>query len=174
MVRSGVASLMSAPPQVLDSCGFEHYGQPLTLPVVRCGYIESVNRRKRAEVPEFDDAVIDAAAVAHILDGDADYKGGHRYTSRVIGKTVFPETWSDEQIIAAVKAVVRRPTFLLWAPPHLILRSVVLGVIVEVALRRTRGRLIFKHAFPKSGVGVLRNETRRRVAVPLDLLDLER
>lgn len=133
-----------------------------------------MNRRKSAEIPDFDDSVIDADAVAHILDGDADYKGGHRFTSQIIGKTVFPEEWSDEQIIAAVKAVVRRPSFHMWVPPRIYLRAIVLDVIVEVALRCSGNQVVFKHAFPKSGTGVFRNDPLRRVALPLDLRDLER
>ena len=136
--------------------------------------VERVNRLKSGEIPDFDDSVIDADAVAHILDGDADYKGGHRFTSQIIGKTVFPESWSDEQIIAAVKAVVRRPTTVLHLRPYMFLRGMVRNVIIEVALKRKRGRFEFSHAFPTSGAGVYRNETLRRKEIPIDLAHLER
>lgn len=177
MTRAGVwvgVGVITAPEHAAETSDYERYGQPLTLLIVRCGYIECVNRRRSTDLPDFDDSVIDASAIEHILKGDRNFKGGHRFTSYVVGKTVFPEDWSDAQIIAAVKAVVRRPTFVLHMKPFVYLRGILLGVIIEVALKRTRGRFEFFHAFPISGTGVYRNEALRRRELPLDFADLER
>lgn len=132
-----------------------------------------VFKHRHQESLPFSDSVIDAAAVAHILDGDEEYKGGHRHDSRIVGKTVFPERWTDTQIVLAVKATVRRPDYIMWLKPRVVLRSLILGVIVEVSLTQSKNRWKFRHAFPNSGAGVYRNESLRRVELPLDLTQLE-
>jgi hypothetical protein len=41
---------------------------------------------------------------AHILDGDGS-GGGHRAGTGRPGKTEFPKTWTDDQIIGAIESV---------------------------------------------------------------------
>lgn len=50
-------------------------------------------------------------AIAHILDGDANGSGGHKYgvDSGDARKTWFPESWTDEDIIKAVFRIAENP-----------------------------------------------------------------
>lgn len=60
-----------------------------------------------------DDAVVGRATVSpqrriHILYGDRT-GGGHRAGSGEPGKTLFPASWSDDDIIAAIESVANDP-----------------------------------------------------------------
>jgi hypothetical protein len=46
---------------------------------------------------------------AHILDGDAAGRGGHRHGVGNPGKTEFPASWDDKKIMDTVHDVARRP-----------------------------------------------------------------
>jgi len=46
---------------------------------------------------------------AHILDGDAAGRGGHRHGVGNPGKTEFPASWDDKKIMDNVHDVARRP-----------------------------------------------------------------
>jgi hypothetical protein len=51
---------------------------------------------------------VSIARRAHILDGDAS-GGGHRYGTGK-GKSEFPKTWTDDEIIDAIEDVANDPT----------------------------------------------------------------
>ncbi|MEM6454139.1 MAG: EndoU domain-containing protein [Acidobacteriota bacterium] len=54
--------------------------------------------------------LISPKARTHILDGDRRGRGGgHRFGTGRPGKTEFPETWSDDQIIESVVDVATSP-----------------------------------------------------------------
>lgn len=38
----------------------------------------------------------------HILDGEPDGSGGHRYGTNHPGRTEFPQSWRDEKCLSAV------------------------------------------------------------------------
>src|ERR1700722_850001 len=59
--------------------------------------------------PPLDAIRITPKRSAHILDGDADGKGGHRHGVGNPGKTEFPASWSDKKILDNVHDVARRP-----------------------------------------------------------------
>jgi hypothetical protein len=59
--------------------------------------------------PPLDAIRITPERSAHILDGDADGKGGHRHGVGNPGKTEFPASWSDKKILDNVHDVARRP-----------------------------------------------------------------
>jgi Bacterial EndoU nuclease len=59
--------------------------------------------------PPLDAIRITPERTAHILDGDADGKGGHRHGVGNPGKTEFPASWDDKKIMDNVHDVARRP-----------------------------------------------------------------
>ena len=59
--------------------------------------------------PPLDAIRITPERSAHILDGDADGKGGHRHGVGNPGKTEFPASWDDKKIMDSVHDVARRP-----------------------------------------------------------------
>jgi Bacterial EndoU nuclease len=67
---------------------------------------DSVDERNR---PPVDDIRVSPERRGHILDGEADGSGGHRHGTGNPGKTEFPASWNDEQIIDALLDVARRP-----------------------------------------------------------------
>lgn len=119
--------------------------------------------------------ILSESAIEHVLEGEGapDYRGGHRFGSGVVGKTVFPEHWSDADIIDSIRATLRNPSKVRHTRQHLVLTGLVDEVIVEVKLKIARNSKTFMHAFPQSGSGVFRVTHLGRVAVPLDLTSLE-
>lgn len=111
----------------------------------------------------------------HILDGEGSptFKGGHRFSSRIVGKSVFPESWSDETILDAVRQTLGNPQFNVYLGQTLVLRSLVDEVVIEVRLKKIASSFEIETAFPVNGSGVFLNSTRGRVQVPLDLSALE-
>lgn len=94
----------------------------------------------------------------HILDGDGDGRGGgHRWDSEIPGKTKFPQSWSDDKIIAMAEDVARHPD----SPPQLQddngrwqCRGMRDGVEIVVVLDPDGS---MRTARPESGPGVTRN-----------------
>ena len=62
-----------------------------------------------ADRPPVDAIRVSPERRGHILDGEADGRGGHRYGTGNPGKTEFPSSWNDEKIIDALLDVARRP-----------------------------------------------------------------
>ena len=52
---------------------------------------------------------IESERRTHILDGDADGKGGHRAGTGLPGKTEFPAEWSDDVVLDNITDVVKDP-----------------------------------------------------------------
>ncbi|MCV7383493.1 EndoU domain-containing protein [Mycolicibacter longobardus] len=119
-----------------------------------------------------DDARIPEATRRHILDGDRS-GGGHRFTSLEPNKSLFPESWDDDLIIAAIIRTLDGPYTTSDDHEHLRdpnirnLYGYVDGVRVVVGTARD-GSVITAH--PIDGVGVMRTgkeDPTRRKNVPL-------
>lgn len=120
--------------------------------------------------------ILTDAAINHILNGEGapDYNGGHRFTSIVFGKTVFPEWWTDEDIVAALTVAIEHPARVRIFKHSILCFALVDEAIVEVQIDLTRAGARFHHGFPKNGRGVERNDPRGRTSLPLDLTELEK
>jgi hypothetical protein len=59
--------------------------------------------------PQLDAVRVTPERTAHILDGDGKGGGGHRHGTAQPGKTEFPATWDDQQVIDTLLDVARRP-----------------------------------------------------------------
>lgn len=114
-------------------------------------------------------------AIDHVLNGEGppDYLGGHRFESAVIGKTVFPEHWTDEDIVTALRITIEHPAKVTFYQHIIRLLSLVDEVVIEVEVRITRRGPRLHKAYPKNGSGVMRNDPIKRVPIPLDLTSLE-
>ena len=91
----------------------------------------------------------------HILDGEG-RSGGHRFGTGTPGKTEFPESWSDDDILDAIREVagngtVDRPAH---RPGDLVIVGEVDGVTIKVIVR-PNGEV--RTGYPVSGDGVLDN-----------------
>jgi len=91
----------------------------------------------------------------HILDGEG-RSGGHRFGTGTPGKTEFPESWSDDDILDAIREVagngtVDRPAH---RPGDLVIVGEVDGVTIKVIVR-PNGEV--RTGYPVSGNGVLDN-----------------
>lgn len=91
----------------------------------------------------------------HILDGEG-RSGGHRFGTGTPGKTEFPESWSDDDVLGAIRevagnGVVDRPAH---REGDLVIAGEVDGVIIEVVVQ-PNGEV--RTAYPLSGKGVVRN-----------------
>jgi hypothetical protein len=91
----------------------------------------------------------------HILDGEG-RSGGHRSGTGIPGKTEFPATWSDEEILEAIRqvagaGVVDRPAH---RNGDLVIVGEVNGVTIEVVVQ-PNGEV--RTGYPLSGPGVRRN-----------------
>lgn len=119
--------------------------------------------------------VLTDLAIQHVLEGDGapDFRGGHRFESAVVGKTVFPERWDDGDILSAIRVTIEFPLKIIERKQEIILLSVIDNVLIEVRLKKSAGGIQLQHAFPQSGDGVFRNEALGRRAVALDLSFLE-
>ncbi|RSK32082.1 hypothetical protein EJA01_12660 [Rhodovulum iodosum] len=91
----------------------------------------------------------------HILDGEG-RSGGHRYGTGIPGKTEFPATWSDNDILEAIRQVAGTGT--VDRPAHrdgdLVVVGEVNGVTIEVVVQ-PNGEV--RTGYPLSGPGVRRN-----------------
>ena len=91
----------------------------------------------------------------HILDGEG-RSGGHRYGTGIPGKTEFPATWSDDDILEAIRQVAGTGT--VDRPAHregdLVVVGEVNGVTIEVVVQ-PNGEV--RTGYPLSGPGVRRN-----------------
>jgi hypothetical protein len=67
---------------------------------------DAVDSEKR---PPLDAIRVTPERSAHILDGDATGRGGHRHGVGNPGKTEFPASWDDKKIMDNVHDVARRP-----------------------------------------------------------------
>lgn len=91
----------------------------------------------------------------HILDGEG-RSGGHRSGTGIPGKTEFPATWSDEDILEAIRQVAGAG--IVDRPAHrdgdLVIIGEVNGVTIEVVVQ-PNGEV--RTGYPLSGPGVRRN-----------------
>lgn len=91
----------------------------------------------------------------HILDGEG-RSGGHRYGTGTPGKTEFPASWSDDDILEAIRQVAGTGT--VDRPAHrggdLVVVGEVNGVTIEVVVQ-PNGEV--RTGYPLSGPGVGRN-----------------
>lgn len=83
----------------------DHQDAPADTQQDRAGW-DTVDPAKR---PPLDALRVTPERSAHILDGEADGKGGHRHGVGNPGKTEFPASWDDKKIMDNVLDVARRP-----------------------------------------------------------------
>lgn len=119
--------------------------------------------------------LLDEAARAHVLDGEGspDYRGGHRFDSSIVGKTVFPQDWTDDEIIGAIRATLSFPARVLHDSQFSVFFGLVNEVLIEVKIGLNERGAKLRHAFPVNGFGVHRNDPLGKVPLPLDLNVLE-
>lgn len=106
-------------------------------------------------------ADLSPARRTHILDGDAT-GGGHRAGTGRPGKTEFPASWSDDDIIRAVMDTARRPQTVVDQAPQresYLVSAEHGGVTVQVAVSRA-GEVLTGYPAP-GGPGVVRNPRGR-------------
>ena len=115
------------------------------------------------------------AVIEHILFGDASshVRGGHRFESTLKDRSVFPERWTDEFVIEAVRLVLNQASSAEVHGRKVILQAFVDDVLIEVWVRSSRGGYLVETAFPKAGRGVMRNTYRGRVNVPLEITEMD-
>ena len=94
----------------------------------------------------------------HILDGEG-RSGGHRYGTGTPGKKEFPVSWSDDDILDAIRLVAGSGTVI--GPAHregdLLISGEVNGVTIRVVVR-PNGEV--RTGYPVSGEGVIENPRR--------------
>jgi hypothetical protein len=98
----------------------------------------------------------------HILDGDPPPRtgGGHRPGTGKPGKSEFPASWSDDDIIRRVMETARHPERTVEQKGRNVLaRATYDGVEVQVVVH-PEGRIIT--AYPLSGPGVVKNPPQAR------------
>lgn len=123
-----------------------------------------VEVRDGVDLPQGYVAVVEDLTPArrtHILDGDAT-GGGHRAGTGRPGKTEFPASWSDDDIIRAVMETARRPQTVVDQAPHresFLVSAEHGGVTVQVAVNRA-GEVLTGYPAP-GGPGVVSNPRRR-------------
>jgi hypothetical protein len=64
----------------------------------------SLAKNGNVTLPPWVNLTVSSARKTHILVGDAT-GGGHAHRATVPGKTKFPATWTDDQIIAAIETI---------------------------------------------------------------------
>ncbi len=106
-----------------------------------------------------DDAEPPAVNAAHVLGGDPDNPtlGGHRHGTGRPGKTEFPSTWTDDQIIAAVHSTLADPEVTIHGGDRSDYLKEVDSVIVRASTYFADGQRVFRTAYPVNGDGVTRN-----------------
>jgi hypothetical protein len=77
---------------------------------------QAVEVRDHPRRPDLDAIRVTAERGRHILDGDGAGTpgGGHRHGTGRPGKTEFPASWSDREVVAAVEDVARYPEEAHW------------------------------------------------------------
>ncbi len=96
-------ALRAAAGQPVD--GRDNQGASADVHQDRSGW-DTVDPGKR---PPLDALRVTPERSAHILDGDADGRGGHRHGVGNPGKTEFPASWDDKKIMDNVLDVALRP-----------------------------------------------------------------
>ncbi len=94
----------------------------------------------------------------HILDGES-RSGGHRFGTGTPGKTEFPASWSDDDILDAIRQVAGAGAVI--GPAHregdLLISGEVNGVTIRVVVQ-PNGEV--RTGYPVSGNGVIENPRR--------------
>jgi len=94
----------------------------------------------------------------HILDGEG-RSGGHRFGTGIPGKTEFPASWSDDEIMEAIRQVAGAGAVI--GPAHrdgdLLISGEVNGVTIRVVVQ-PNGEV--RTGYPVSGDGVIENPRR--------------
>ena len=119
--------------------------------------------------------ILSESAIQHVLHGDGPpyYRGGHRFASGVVGKTVFPEDWDNTEIIGSVRMTLAFPAKVFTEKQFSIYFGLVNEVLIEVRVQSSKKGLELRHAMPVNGLGVYRVDPLGRTPLPLDLSVLE-
>lgn len=100
----------------------------------------------------------------HILDGDPGGGGGHRHNSTARNKTLFPASWDDDKVVAAIAETLDRHYTTSDDHPKLAdpnfrnLYAIVDGVRMLVRINKADNSIITAH--PLDGEGVYRTGKR--------------
>jgi RHS repeat-associated protein len=86
----------------------------------------------------------DSQGSQHILDGDAT-GGGHAPGTGIPGKSEFPATWSNDQILNTISDIATDPDQV-WSPPdsrgYVTTTATVDGVDIKVVVDTNKGRIV--------------------------------
>jgi hypothetical protein len=121
------------------------------------------NEIDSAEWPPAEGIRMSSERTTHILDGEADGGGGHRHGTGKPGKTEFPASWDDKEIVDNVLDVAQRPD---CTPTlqHRNNRWICIGTRedVEVSVIVLRSGEVWTSWPEEGGPGVVRNPRRGR------------
>lgn len=90
------------------------------------------------------------------------------YGTGVLGKTEFPESWSEDNILGAIQRVMADPDWIRPAPNERALHQfgkTVDGVQVEVKAYLADGEYVIDQAYPVGGDGVTKNTSTGKIDV---------
>lgn len=118
-------------------------------------------------LPPVGEGVVDSREVHSRSD-----RQGHRRGAIRKGATLFPEDWSDQKIVDAVRDTIENPDW--YRDPQSNengrrVRKEVDGVVIEVRWHLDEGEAVFDMAYPLYGAGVVRVDSAGKlveVAVP--------
>ena len=125
--------------------------------------------------------LVDEAGARHILDGDGPGSGGHRFGQGRPGKTEFPQSWSDADVLHHASDIATDPAAIAGAsnstrlynragdPIRNTFYGVRDGVIVKVVVEPATGRIVTAYPLPPGASEVpaaLRNAPGLRPTTP--------
>ncbi|MGV0870028.1 phage minor capsid protein [Corynebacterium kalidii] len=119
--------------------------------------------QQQAVGPSAPRPALDSTARRHILDGEPGkaHLGGHRRGVGRVGKTEFPASWSDADIINAVDLALSDPHWSRIDGDRSTLRRVVTKngdrVLIEASYYPKDGEMFLRAGYPKSGDDVVLN-----------------
>lgn len=90
-------------------------------------------------------SLLDEKGREHILDGEGNDRGGHRYGTGTPGKTEFPQTWSDGKIEDTLSDIVTDPKTQWGAPDgrgYIKADAHIDGLDIRVIYDTRKGRIV--------------------------------
>lgn len=115
--------------------------------------------------------------IAYFLDGDGLGAGGHRGGLGTPGKTEYPADWDDQTVREVITAAIASegvPRLLVPTAAGVLMRALLRGIILELAITAYGVTWEITSAYPICGDNVVRNTDDGLVAVPLNVDDLDR
>ena len=117
---------------------------------------------------DYSDVQLTDEFIAHVLHGEEGdpEKGGHLSGMKHENKTEFPPDWSEEQIVTALRSVLKHPHHVELVGSRVFLKRTVAGIEIKVELARHKLMLIPFAAYPLRGPGVIQNVMGIQVPKP--------